>query len=85
VSEVSASGLSVTQTFRVGGDPLTVAVSGGSVYVGDGTAETVRTVSPLPGSKALNVGTDPRALLAVARGVWVGGSNPGRVLAVGPA
>jgi hypothetical protein len=40
-------------------------------------------VSPSPGSKALRVGTDPRALLAVGTGVWVGGSNPGRVLAVG--
>ncbi len=84
VSEVSAAGLFVTQTFHVGGDPLTVAVSGGDVYVGDGTAQTVRTVSPPPGSKAHGVGTDPRVLLSVPTGVWVGGSNPGRVLAVAP-
>jgi DNA-binding beta-propeller fold protein YncE len=62
VSEVSQAGLFVTQTFRVGGDPLT----------------------PPPGSKAHGVGTDPRVLLAVPTGVWVGGSNPGRVLAVAP-
>jgi hypothetical protein len=85
VSEVSASGLFVTQTFHLGGDPLTVAVSGRDVYLGDGTAETVRTVSPSPGLPALRLGTDPRVLLPVAGGVWVGGANPGRVLAVGPA
>ncbi len=85
VSEVSASGLFVTQTFHVGGDPLSVAVSGQDVYVGDGAADTVRTVSPTPGSKALRIGTVPRVLAPVASGVWVGGSNPGRVLAVTPA
>ena len=85
VSEVSQAGLLVTQTLHVGVDPLTVAVSGGSVYIGDGSADTVRAVAPSPGSKALQAGTDPRVLLPVAGGVWVGGSNPGRVLVVAPA
>jgi hypothetical protein len=68
----------------VGGDPLTVAVSGGRVYLGDGSAETVRTIAPAPGAPALDLGTDPRALLPVGAGVWVAGSNPGRVLDVAP-
>jgi hypothetical protein len=74
--------MAVTQTLNVGGDPLTVAVSGGKVYVGDGTAQTVRTVWPAPMSKALMVGTGPRVLVPVGGGVWAGGSNPGRVVAV---
>jgi YVTN family beta-propeller protein len=82
VSAVAPSALSVTATLHVGGDPLTVAVSGRDVYVGDGTAQTVRTVSPAPLSKALVVGTAPRVLVPVPGGVWVGGSNPGRVAAV---
>jgi hypothetical protein len=39
-------------------------------------------VSPAPLSKALVVGAAPRALVPVAGGVWVGGSNLGRVVAV---
>jgi hypothetical protein len=51
--------------------------------VGDGTAQTVRTVSPAPmSSKARMVGTGPRVLVPVAAGVWAAGSNPGRVVAV---
>jgi DNA-binding beta-propeller fold protein YncE len=84
VSVVSPAAMAVTETLHVGGDPLTVAVSGRDVYVGDGTAQTVRTVSPAPVSKALGVGTGPRVLVPVAGGVWVGGSNPGRVVAVTP-
>jgi DNA-binding beta-propeller fold protein YncE len=82
VSVVSPSAMAVTQTLHVGGDPLSVAVSGGKVYVGDGTAQTVRTVSPAPMSKARIVGTGPRVLVPVVAGVWAGGSNPGRVVAV---
>jgi YVTN family beta-propeller protein len=82
VSAVSPSTMAVTATLHVGGDPLTVAVSGGDVYVGDATAQTVRTVSPAPMSKARTVGTAPRVLVPVAGGVWAGGSNPGRVVAV---
>jgi hypothetical protein len=68
--------------YRVGGDPLSVAVAGGRVYVGDGAAQTVRTVYPAPASKARTIGTTPRQLVAVGSGVWVAGANPGRVLAV---
>ena len=84
VSEVSPSSMAVTQTVHVGGDPLTVAVSGGKVYVGDGTAQTVRTVCAGADVRRLVIGTGPRALLPVAGGVWVAGSNPGRVVAVAP-
>jgi hypothetical protein len=76
--------MAVTQTLHVCGDPLTVAVSGGKVYLGDGTAQTVRTVSPAPMSQKLVIGTAPRVLVPVAGGVWAGGSNPGRVVAVTP-
>jgi hypothetical protein len=85
VSAVSPTAMAVTQTLHVGGDPLSVAVSGGRVYVGDGTAQTVRTVSPAPMSNALMVGTGPRVLVPVAAGVWAGGSNQGRVVAVAVA
>lgn len=61
-----------------------MAVSGRKTYVGDGTALTVRTVSPGSMSHVLAVGTDPRVLVPVAGGVWAGGSNPGRVVAVAP-
>jgi hypothetical protein len=71
-------------TYRVGGDPLTVAVSGGRVYVGDGAAQTVRTVYPPPTSKVAHIKTTPRQLFPVGGEVWVAGANPGRVLAVSP-
>ena len=85
VSKVSPTSVMVTKTIHVGGDPLSLGVSGGNVYLGDGTAQTVRTVWPTPGSKTLNLGTDPRALLPVGVGVWVAASNPGRVLALAPS
>ena len=83
VSEVDPSKLRVVRTYRVGGDPLSIGVAGGAVYVGDGAAQTVRTVFPVPGSKVRAIGTTPRQLLPVGSGVWVAGANPGRVLAVG--
>jgi hypothetical protein len=67
-------------TTHVGGDPLTIAVAGQNVYVGDGTAQTLRTVFPTPAAKAVNLKVTPRALLVDGSGVWVAGANPGRVL-----
>jgi hypothetical protein len=55
-------------------------VAGGRVYVGSGTGQTLRTVSPAPSSKVLALGTETRALLAVGDAVWVAGADPGRVL-----
>ena len=83
VTQVDPVSRGVVQTSRLGGDPLSVGVAGGRVYVGDGTAQTLRTVSPSPASKVLRIGTTPRSLLAVGGSVWVAGANPGRVLSVG--
>ena len=69
----------------MGDDPLSIGVAAGRVYVGFGTGQTVRTISPAPASKVLDIGTDPRQLLAAGSGVWVAGANPGRVLAVAVA
>ena len=82
VSQVDPSSLKVVHTDPIGGDPLSVGVAGGRVYVGDGTAQTLRTVYPSPSSKVLGIGTTPRSLLAVGGSVWVAGANPGRVLSV---
>ena len=82
VSQVDPSSLKVVHTDPTGGDPLSVGVAGGRVYVGDGTAQTLRTVYPSPSSKVLAIGTTPRSLLAVGGSVWVAGANPGRVLSV---
>ena len=85
VSEVDPTTLHVDRLAGVGDDPLSVGVSAaGRVYVGFGTAQTVRVVSPGPSSKVLDLDTDPRALLPASAGVWVAGANPGRVLAVTP-
>jgi hypothetical protein len=85
VSQVDPSALRVVHTFHVGGDPLSIGVADGRVFVGDGSAQTVRTVYPAPGSRVLDIGTTPRELLTVGDGVWVAASNPGRVLAVSPS
>jgi len=82
VSQVDPGSLRVVHTDPIGGDPLSVGVAGGRVYVGDGTAQTLRTVYPSPSSKVLGIGTTPRSLLAVGGSVWVAGANPGRVLSV---
>jgi len=82
VSQVDPGSLKVVHTDPIGGDPLSVGVAGGRVYVGDGTAQTLRTVYPSPSSKVLGIGTTPRSLLAVGGSVWVAGANPGRVLSV---
>ena len=82
LSQVDPHSLRVLRTLRVGGDPLSLAVAGGHVYVGDGQAQTLRSPYPAPASKALGVGTTPRALLPVGGAVWVAGANPGRVLSV---
>ncbi len=82
VSRVDPSTLRVVHTDEVGGDPLSVGVAGGRVYVGDATAQTLRTVFPSPASKVPQIGTTPRSLLPVGGSVWVAGANPGRVLSV---
>ncbi len=82
VSRVDPGSLRVVDTDHVGGDPSSVGVVGGTVYVGDGTAQTLRTVFPSPASKVLGIGTTPRSLLPVGGSVWVAGADPGRVLAV---
>jgi hypothetical protein len=65
----------------VSADPTTVAAAGSRVFVGSGTQQTLRVVSPTT-SQPLALGTDPRNLLAVGTGVWVAGSRPGRVVSV---
>ncbi len=83
VSQVNPVTLQVAATLPVGDDPLAIAVTPDNrVYVGFGTARTVRIVSPAPESKAVPLAGAPRALLSVANGVWVATGNPGRVLSV---
>jgi streptogramin lyase len=82
VSQVDPSSLRVVHTYQVGGDPLSVGVAGDRVYVGDGTAPTLRTVFPSPASTVLEIATTARSLLTVGGSVWVAGANPGRVLSV---
>ena len=76
VPKVSPRGVTVAKTIRVGGDPLSLGVSGGEVYVGDGTAQTIRTVWPTPGSKKLVYRHGPAVLLPVSAGVWGGRLQP---------
>ena len=82
VSQVDPASLAVVHTFPAGRDPLSIGVAGGRVYVGDGSAQTLRTVFPSPASKVLGIGTTPRSVLPVGGSVWVAGANPGRVLSV---
>jgi YVTN family beta-propeller protein len=82
VSQVDPNSLRVVRTLRVGGEPRSLAVAGGHLYVGDGRAQTVRSPYPAPASQVLGIGTEPRALLAVGGSVWVAGADPGRVLSV---
>jgi hypothetical protein len=82
VSKVDPADLNAVTLVRIGGDPNTIAVAEGRVYVGFGTSQQMRLVSPTPGSEALGVGTEPRALLPVGPTVWVAGTDPGRVLSV---
>ena len=82
VSKVDPTSLDVAQLDGIGNDPLSIAVADRRVYVGFGRSRALRLVSPAPGSKVLDVGTDPGALLAVGGHVWVAGVDPGRVLAV---
>jgi hypothetical protein len=84
LDRVNPTTLSVTTSAPVGNDPLSVAVSGTRVWVGFGTMQSVRTAVPAPPSKALRIGTTPRALIGVGDTVWVAGSNPGEVVQVAP-
>ncbi len=84
VSQIDPNTMQVVNTLAAGDDPLAVAVTPDNrVYVGFGTAGTLRVVSPAPESKALNLKGAPRALLPVGTGVWVATANPGKVLSVG--
>ena len=69
-------------TLAAGDDPLAVAVTPDNrVYVGFGTAETVRVVSPAPESKSARLeGCATGAARRSGHGVWVATANPGRVL-----
>ncbi len=83
VSQVDPSTLQVAATLQAGNDPLAIAVTPDDrVFVGFGTAQTVRIVSPAPESKAVPLAGAPRALLSAGNGVWVATSNLGRVLSV---
>jgi len=82
VSQVDPASRAVVHTFPSGRDPLSIGVAGGRAYVGDGSAQTLRTVFPSPASKVLGIGTTPRSVLPVGGSVWVAGANPGRVLSV---
>ncbi len=84
VSQVNPLTMQVAATLPAGDDPLAIAItSDNRVFVGFGTAQTVRVVSPPPESRAVPVAGAPRALLSVGNSVWVATSNPGRVLSVG--
>jgi hypothetical protein len=83
VVRVNPTHRTITQTFHLGGDPLTVAVSGGRVWVADGSSDQLRTIFPQPVLAPVNLKSVPRQLLAIPSGVWVASANPGRVLAAG--
>ncbi len=84
VSQVNPSTMQVAATLTAGDDPIAIAItSDNRVFVGFGTAQTVRVVSPPPESRAIPLAGAPRALLSVGNGVWVATSNPGRVVSVG--
>ena len=82
VSKVDPTSLRVVELERIGTTRSSVAVADRRVYVGFGSSQALRMVSPSPGSEVLDVGTDPGALLAVGPDVWVAGADPGRVLSV---
>jgi streptogramin lyase len=82
VSRIDPKTRAVVHTYRLGGDPLTLAVSDGRLWIGDGTGQSLRTISSTGVvGKAESIGTTPRGLLPAGDGVWVVTANPGRVLA----
>jgi YVTN family beta-propeller protein len=85
VVQVNPQTRRMTHTYATGGDPLSLAVAGGRVFVGDGMADRVRTLFPAPTLGPITLVGSPRALLGVGTGVWVAAANPGRVLAVSVA
>jgi YVTN family beta-propeller protein len=82
VSEVDPVSLGVVTLVGIGSDPLSIAVADRRVFVGFGTSQSIRMISPTPESVVLSAGTTPRSIIPVGAGVWVAGSNPGRVLSV---
>jgi streptogramin lyase len=82
VSQIDPTSLAVTN-IPAGNDPVSVQVaSDNRVYVGLGTEQAVRVVSPSPESKELDLDGTPRELLPVSNGVWVATASPGRVYSV---
>jgi DNA-binding beta-propeller fold protein YncE len=84
VSRINPTTRTVVSTDHLGGNPLSLAVVDGSVYLADGSGQSVRTIYPAPVSKKLDLGVTPRLLLPVDGGIWVASANPGRVLEVKP-
>ena len=84
VSQVDPTTLQVAATLPAGNDPLAIALTPDNrVFVGSGTAQTVRVVSPAPASKSGPLGAAPARVVPGRNGVEVATSNPGRVLSVG--
>jgi streptogramin lyase len=84
ISQIDPTTMQVAETLSAGDDPLAVAVTPDNrVYVGFGTEQTVRVVSPAPESKTLDLKGTPRVLLPVGTGVWVATASPGKVLSIG--
>jgi YVTN family beta-propeller protein len=82
VSQIDPTTLSVTN-IPSGNDPVSVEVTADNrVYVGLGSEQSVRIVSPSPESKELDLNATPRDLLPVGNGVWVATATPGRVYSV---
>jgi DNA-binding beta-propeller fold protein YncE len=81
VVRVDPQARTITDTYRIGGDPLAVAVSGGRVWVADGSSDQIRTVFPQPTLAPITLKSAPRELVPVGSGVWVAAANPGRVVA----
>ena len=81
VTRVDPLTRATAHTYGIGGAPLAIAVAGGNVWVGDGSAARLRTVFPTTGLAPVFLGGSPRSLLSVGDGVWITTANPARVLA----
>jgi hypothetical protein len=82
VVQVDPTTRRIRHTYGVGGDPLTIAVAGGRVWVGDGSAEKVSIIYPSAAAASVALKVSPRSLLPVGSGVWVAAANPGSVLSL---
>jgi len=84
VSRIDPASRRVEHLYRVGGAPLAVTVDQGTVWVADGTGQTVRTIFPAPESRPLELEATPRAFLGMGSDLWIAESNPGGVVQVSP-